>query len=207
VNSATDFYLEMNERMFSVLKGKMDIFFLGSDFGSQQGLMFRQDIWLDIYYENYNKITELACSYGLTVMFHSCGSIAPLIPYFIELGVEIRATLYFDNGATCYVIGNWTSGRRIFRVNIHAPGICAEVETEKEAFLYAEGNYEGERFDTGEIARSNELFIYGGFQKKSLEFINSILSGKEETSSPFSDTLKTMEICETILALAMIKGI
>ena len=119
----------------------------------------------------------------------------------------IGATLYFDNGATCYVIGNWTSGRRIFRVNIHAPGICAEVEIEKEAFLYADGNYEGERFNTEEIAGSSELFVYGGFQKKTIEFINSILSGREETSSPFSDTLKTMEICETILAQAMISGV
>lgn len=118
----------------------------------------------------------------------------------------IGATLYFDNGATCFVIGNWTSGRRIFRVNIHSPGICAEVELEKEAFLYADGDYEGKRFDTKEVAGSNELFVYGGFQKKSYEFITSVLSEKEETSSPFADTLKTMEICETILAQAMIKG-
>lgn len=89
VDRTTDFYLEMNERMFSTLKGKMDIFFLGSDFGSQQGLMFGEDLWLDIYYENYKKIIALAHSYGLSVMFHSCGSISPLIPYFIELGVDI----------------------------------------------------------------------------------------------------------------------
>ncbi|MGB8492529.1 MAG: hypothetical protein WCE64_15855, partial [Bacteroidales bacterium] len=119
----------------------------------------------------------------------------------------IGSTLYFENGTTCFVIGNWTSGRRIFRVNMHAPGICAEVEVEKEAFLYEDGNYEGERFDAKDIAGSKELFIYGGFQKKSSEFINSILSGKEETSSPFRDTLKTMEICETILAQATIEGV
>jgi predicted dehydrogenase len=119
----------------------------------------------------------------------------------------IGATLYFDNGTICHVLGNWTSGRRIFRVNMHAPGICAEVEIEKEAFLYADGNYEGERFDTKEVAGSNEFFIYGGFQNKNIEFINSILSGKQETSSPFSDTLKTMEISETILAQALISGV
>jgi hypothetical protein len=90
---------------------------------------------------------------------------------------------------------------------MHAPGICAEVEIEKEAFLYADGNYEGERFDTKEVAGSNEFFIYGGFQNKNIEFINSILSGKQETSSPFSDTLKTMEISETILAQALISGV
>lgn len=117
----------------------------------------------------------------------------------------IGATLYFDNGSSCYVIGNWTSGRRIFRVNMHAPGICADVELEKEAYVYADGDYNGVRYDSKEIAGSNDLFIYGGFQKKSREFIDSILTGNEETSSPFKDVLKTMEVCETILAQDLIR--
>ncbi len=119
----------------------------------------------------------------------------------------IGATLSFDNGVICHIIGNWASGRRIFRVNMHAPGICAEVELEKEGFLYVDNNYQGERYDSKEIAGSNELFVYGGFQNKSMEFINSILEGKEKTSSPFSDTLKTMEVCEAILAQALINNL
>jgi virulence factor len=116
----------------------------------------------------------------------------------------ISSTLYFNNGATSYVVGNWTSGRRIFRAIVHAPGICAEIELEKEAYLYVNGNHEGERFGTKEVAGSKELFVYGGFQNKSIEFINSIITGIEKTSSPFSDVLKTMEICETILAQEII---
>ena len=119
----------------------------------------------------------------------------------------IEANLYFDNGASSYVIGSWTSGRRIFRVTMHAPGICGEVEIEKEAYLYAEGDYEGVRYDSKVISGSDELYVYGGFQRKNREFINSLLSGKEETSSPFSDALKTMKVCETILAQALIGGL
>lgn len=118
----------------------------------------------------------------------------------------IGATLYFENGTTCYVIGNWASGRRIFRVNMHAPGICAEVELEKEAFLYLDGNCQGERYDTKEVADSSEFFVYGGFQNKTIEFVNSLLERKEKTSSPFSDVLKTMEICETILGQAIVNS-
>ena len=117
----------------------------------------------------------------------------------------IGSTLHFDNGSICYVIGNWASGRRIFRVNMHAPGICAEVELEKEAFIYADGDYQGKRFDTMEVSESKDLIFYGGFHEKNLEFINSIVSGKEQTSSPFRDTLKTMEICNIILAQSMIE--
>jgi hypothetical protein len=90
---------------------------------------------------------------------------------------------------------------------MHSPGICAEVELEKEAFLYADGNYEGFRTDTREIAGSNELFVFGGFQNKSIEFINSILSGEEKTSSPFGDVLKTMKVCYEILACSDNNGV
>ena len=118
----------------------------------------------------------------------------------------IGATLHFDNGSTCYVIGNWASGRRVFRIQMHAPGICADVELEKEAFLYAEGNYEGERYDTKDLAGSDELAVFGGFHRKNREFIDSMLSGKEITSSPFRDTLKTMEICQLILGQELINA-
>jgi virulence factor len=119
----------------------------------------------------------------------------------------IGSILHFDNGSTCFVVGNWASGRRIFRVSMHAPGICAESDPENEAFLYSDGNTTGQRFGAKEVAGNSELFVYGGFQQKSMEFVNSILSGEEKTSSPFSDVLKTMEICETILAQALIAGV
>lgn len=112
----------------------------------------------------------------------------------------IGATLHFNNGSSCYVIGNWASGRRVFRVQIHAPGICADVELEKEAFLYVDGSYEGERYDTRVVANSSEISVFGGFQQKNREFIDSIISGKEITSSPFREALKTMEICQMILS-------
>jgi predicted dehydrogenase len=112
----------------------------------------------------------------------------------------IGAALHFDNGSICYTVGNWSSGRRVFRVQMHGQGICAEAEPEKEGYLYANGDEAGIRYDSKTIAGSDELFVYGGFQKKNREFIDSILSGIDVTSSPFRDALKTMNICETILA-------
>ena len=112
----------------------------------------------------------------------------------------ISAHLYFDNGNTCHVIGNWNSGRRIFRVVMHAPGICAEAEPEVEGWVYTDGDTKGTCYNTTDIAGSEELFIYGGFREKNREFIQSILKGKEITSSPFRDALKTMKVCEIILA-------
>jgi predicted dehydrogenase len=117
----------------------------------------------------------------------------------------ISTHLYFDNGNTCHAIANWSSGRRIFRVVMHAPGICAEAEPEAEGRVYADGDTKGICYSTADVAGSDELFIYGGFREKNREFIQSILKGKEITSSPFRDALKTMKICETILAQAILR--
>jgi len=42
----------------------------------------------------------------------------------------IVAMLHFSSGATGLMVNSWSSGRRIFSVEIHAPGICAEAEQE-----------------------------------------------------------------------------
>jgi len=117
----------------------------------------------------------------------------------------ISALLHFDNGATGVMLASWTSGRRIFRVEMHAPGICAEAEHEGKGYLYADGDTKGVEFDTREVAGSDEFFVYGGFQAKSREFIDGLKKG-EQPGSNFSDAVKTMEIAEIILAQALLAG-
>lgn len=118
----------------------------------------------------------------------------------------IGATLTFDNGATGYVVTSWTSGRRVFRVQMHARGICADAEVEGQAHVYADGDHEGVTYDCRAEARSDDLFVYGGFQAKSREFIDSLRGDVEVTSSPFRDCLKTMAVAERILAQALLRG-
>lgn len=89
VNRMTDFYLELNERLFSALKGKIDVYYFGNDFGSQNGLLFSREMWREFYFQNYTKLIALAHSYGLKVMVHSCGSILGILADFIEAGVDI----------------------------------------------------------------------------------------------------------------------
>ncbi|HET7768936.1 MAG TPA: Gfo/Idh/MocA family oxidoreductase [Chloroflexota bacterium] len=118
----------------------------------------------------------------------------------------IGATLHFANGATGYVLNSWSSGRRIFRVQMHAPGVCAEGDQEGKCYLYADGKTEGEAYDAKEIAGSKETYVFGGFQAKNREFIDSLKTGTDVTSSPFRDCLKTMEVAERILAQALLEG-
>lgn len=118
----------------------------------------------------------------------------------------IGATLQFDNGSTCYVVNNWASGRRVFRVQMHAPGGYTDAEVEGKGYLYLDGDYDGRVFETTEVAGSDQTYVYGGFRQKNREFIDSVRAGTSMTSSPFSDTVKTMEVCEKILAQALLRG-
>lgn len=111
--------------------------------------------------------------------------------------------LEFDNGATGVLLNNWTSGRRTFRVQMHAPNICVEAEHEGKGAYFADGDTNGVWFDTCEVAGSKELFVFGGFQAKNREFIDAI---KQKTlpSSHFGDAVRTMEVAERILAQGLL---
>jgi predicted dehydrogenase len=118
----------------------------------------------------------------------------------------ICATLHFDNGATGFAVNSWASGRRVFRVQMHAPGICADAEVEGKGYLYADNNHDGVEYDTKAVAGSEDRLVFGGFRAKNREFIASIKTGKDVTGSPFRDCVKTMMVAETILAQALLKG-
>lgn len=115
----------------------------------------------------------------------------------------ISATLHFDNGAIGYMINNWTSGRRIFAVEMHAPNICVEAEHENKGYLYADKQTKGLEFDARELAGGNEFYVYAGFKAKNREFIDAVKQGTLP-SSHFGDAVKTMEVAEKILAQALL---
>jgi predicted dehydrogenase len=119
----------------------------------------------------------------------------------------IGATLHFANGATGYVLNSWCSGRRVFRVQMHGPGVCAEGDQEGDARVYADGDVVGTAYNARAVADSDETFVFGGFRAKNREFITSLKTGEEVTSSPFRDAVKTMEVAEKILARALLGGV
>jgi virulence factor len=116
----------------------------------------------------------------------------------------ISAVLHFDNGATGYMLNSWSSGRRIFAVEMHAPNVCVEAEHEGKGVLYADGDTQGVVYDTRAVAGSDELYVFGGFQAKNRQFIDCVRAGKQPESN-FADAVKTMEVAECILAQALLQ--
>ena len=68
-----------------------DIIWAGDDFGTQQGMLISPTMWREIFkprikymFDEFRRVNP-----DIKIAWHSCGSIFPIIPDFIEIGLDI----------------------------------------------------------------------------------------------------------------------
>jgi len=86
---AAEFYKERALRAIEQAKGKIDLVYSGGDIGTQRGMMLSPDLWRR-HIKPYS--TELIRTFkdaGIATMYHSCGSIVPVIEDLVEMGLDI----------------------------------------------------------------------------------------------------------------------
>ena len=69
-------------------KGKVHAILIGDDVGSQRGLMISPKLVSEFVIPGAKKLIDIAHSYGVKIVYHSCGSIVDAIPLLIEAGVD-----------------------------------------------------------------------------------------------------------------------
>lgn len=84
-----EFYLKANKIFYEATKGELDAVLIGNDMGSQRGLMLSPAMVREFIMPGCKQLVEQAHSYGLKVIYHSCGSIVDVIPDLIEAGVDV----------------------------------------------------------------------------------------------------------------------
>lgn len=89
IERITSYYLDYNARVFRQIQGKADLFLMGDDFGMQDRPMMSLAMWRRYFRKGFRQYIEQAHSFGLKVMHHTCGSVKPLIPEFIDAGLDI----------------------------------------------------------------------------------------------------------------------
>lgn len=87
-NKIVDFYLKANEIFYEATKGYLDAVLIGNDMGSQRGLMLSPEMVRKFIIPGCRRLVEQAHSYGVKVIYHSCGSIVDIIPDLISAGVD-----------------------------------------------------------------------------------------------------------------------
>jgi len=89
VRRAADGFLDINEALFSQCADCLDVFYFGTDFGTQQSLFLSPGAFRRFFRPHLARLAEHARGFGLKVMFHACGAVADLIPDFIACGIDI----------------------------------------------------------------------------------------------------------------------
>jgi len=84
-----EFYLKANEIFYEATKGKLHAVLIGNDVGSQRDLMISPASVAEFVEPGAKKLADQAHSYGLKVVYHSCGSIVDAIPSLIRAGVDV----------------------------------------------------------------------------------------------------------------------
>jgi len=83
------FYLELDRRILETVGDLTDIYFIADDVGVQDGLMISPRMFRKFIRPSLSRFIEQAHHYGQKVMYHTCGAVRPLIPDFIEMGVDV----------------------------------------------------------------------------------------------------------------------
>lgn len=89
----SEFYCSYAQRIFESANGKLDILLTGDDFGSQNGPLVSPKLWTEFLQEGFRNYIQIAKSFGLRVMHHTCGSVKPFIPLMINCGLDILQSI------------------------------------------------------------------------------------------------------------------
>ena len=85
----TDFYLEDYTRAAEITGGRIDLYLVISDLGTQRGPLISTAMFREFVAPYLKEMTGLIHSLGGRALYHSCGTIWPFIPELIACGVDV----------------------------------------------------------------------------------------------------------------------
>ena len=79
----------MLERVLKELNDDLDIIFISDDMGMQNNMLISLESWQTFFRPRLKNWCDLIHSYGKKVLYHTDGTVLPLIPGLIECGIDI----------------------------------------------------------------------------------------------------------------------
>lgn len=84
----TDIWVEIVDRALQEAGEYVDLVSWGDDLGTQRGLQFNSELYRRIIKPRHRRMVEVVKRHGKLALYHTCGSVVPLVPDFIELGID-----------------------------------------------------------------------------------------------------------------------
>ena len=88
ITRLTQSYLEMNAAYLTATQGLIDVYYFGSDLGTQRSLFLSPAMIRQFIIPALTRIAHQAKQFNLPVMYHTCGSVSPIIPDLINAGID-----------------------------------------------------------------------------------------------------------------------
>lgn len=108
------------------------------------------------------------------------------------------ALVRFSSGATGVLLTNWMTGRRMFSVEIHAPGISCFGDPEEGGRIFADNKVEPMRLlNPAELAGNPDDYRAYGPYDLNLHILDCVRR-RVQPETNFDDALKTMELIDAI---------
>ncbi|MBN1350595.1 hypothetical protein JXJ21_14355 [candidate division KSB1 bacterium] len=93
IDRTLEIVLEIMSRVLEAGRGKFDVFWMGEDLGTQRGPTISLELYRKHIRPRHQKFVDLAKSWNLPVVLHSCGSSSWAFNDFIEMGIDVADTL------------------------------------------------------------------------------------------------------------------
>ncbi|NOY07273.1 MAG: hypothetical protein GXP33_00315 [Spirochaetes bacterium] len=85
--------LEVMDRVLETANGAIDMIWIGEDLGTQEGPLINPELYRKYLKPHHKKYADLAKTYGIPVMQHSCGSSSWAFEDLLEIGITAVDTL------------------------------------------------------------------------------------------------------------------
>lgn len=89
IDKLYDLAYEQTTRLLEAADGEIDFIYVAEDMGSQSSLLFSPQQIEAFFVPGFSRMIELGHSAGAKVFHHSDGSVRPIIPRMIELGIDV----------------------------------------------------------------------------------------------------------------------
>jgi len=88
LDRVADYHINIGKKLINL---GCDIIWTGDDFGTQRGMLISPELWREVFKPRFRRVfRELKkCNPNVKIAYHSCGSIVPIIPDLIEIGLDI----------------------------------------------------------------------------------------------------------------------
>lgn len=95
MRKVTDYFIAFFTKALEAAGGLIDIVFTADDVGGQEGLLLSPEAIAEFITPYHKEMNAKLHSYGVKVMFHTCGAVTDAVPMLIGCGVDILESLQF----------------------------------------------------------------------------------------------------------------